>query len=552
MTEYIDIPIDTDPQDILNDAISYLQSVMPGWDPNTPNLDVWILMAVVAGAAEARDVASAVPKSIFRYFGANLAGVPPIDATPASSTVTFTAVDNAGYTVPAGTLVSIDSGGTPIPFATQLDAVIPPGSTTVTNVQIVAVDAGADGSDLGSIGGAITLIDPLSFVSSVTLLAVTTGGVDAESDDDYLDRLAAELSLLAPRPILPDDFAVFARNISGVDRAVAIDGYNPLHNLLTANEASIETDASGWVAYSGAPTVARSTAQASDGVASLSVTATGTSGMDALLANAKPCTPGESITAIGRVRANTTTRNARIGLIFTDITNTTIVGTYWGATTAESNTAFTDLGAVTATAPAGAYNVKILLEVMTTTAVGEVHYFDRLSLRRGTTTDWVAGGTAETGNPRMVAVAAVDSTGTPVSAPVKASIQSDLQGRREVNFVVNTLDPVVSQIDVSYTVKVSPGFIGADVVAAVTAAIQGFLDPSTWGSTSGDPHAWENATVVRFNKLVQTIENVEGVDYIPAGSLTLALHGFALAAADVTLPGAAPLASAGTITGAFV
>jgi hypothetical protein len=53
------------------------------------------------------------------------------------------------------------------------------------------------------------------------------GGVDEESDDDYLDRLASALTLLAPRPILPNDFAVMAQQVPGVGRATAIDLYQP-------------------------------------------------------------------------------------------------------------------------------------------------------------------------------------------------------------------------------------------------------------------------------------------------------------------------------------
>jgi uncharacterized phage protein gp47/JayE len=62
---------------------------------------------------------------------------------------------------------------------------------------------------------------------TVTLDAPTAGGVDAESDADYLDRLHELLTLLAPRPILPNDFAVLARTVAGVGRATAIDLYNP-------------------------------------------------------------------------------------------------------------------------------------------------------------------------------------------------------------------------------------------------------------------------------------------------------------------------------------
>jgi hypothetical protein len=61
----------------------------------------------------------------------------------------------------------------------------------------------------------------------VVTTTVSAGGVDAENDIAYRDRLAAELTLSSPRPILPDDFAILARNVTGVTRALAVNGSIP-------------------------------------------------------------------------------------------------------------------------------------------------------------------------------------------------------------------------------------------------------------------------------------------------------------------------------------
>jgi uncharacterized phage protein gp47/JayE len=82
------------------------------------------------------------------------------------------------------------------------------------------------------------LIDSLGFVQSITLTNPTTGGIDAEEDEDYLNRLSLQLQLLAPRPIVPSDFAAIALDIPGVGRALAIDGYNPADGT-TDNERMI-------------------------------------------------------------------------------------------------------------------------------------------------------------------------------------------------------------------------------------------------------------------------------------------------------------------------
>ena len=246
MPDYIDIPIETDPQDILDDVYTFLQTQIPGWTPAAGNLDVWLAMAISSAAAETRDVASAVPTSIFRYYGATLIGLAPIDATPSTTTTNWTMIDSAGYTIPAGTQVAIAaSGSTLVPFVTLNDVIIPSGSTTASGVTIQSVNTGAATAGLGAVSGPVQLLDPLSYVSSITQVSVTTGGVDAEADSDYLTRLSSYLQLLTPRPILPNDFAVLCRtNVPGVFRSVAIDGYdavsNTYNNARTVSVAAID------------------------------------------------------------------------------------------------------------------------------------------------------------------------------------------------------------------------------------------------------------------------------------------------------------------------
>jgi hypothetical protein len=185
----------------------------------------WLVEANAQLAGELMDVASAVPTSIFRYYGETILGLPPNEAQSATGTTTWTANDAAGYTIEAGTLVGIAAAGDELlPFEVQSDTVIAPGTTTATGVIVVAVDAGANANGLTT---APEVIDPLDWVASVALAGATAGGVDEESDADYLNRLHELLGLLAPRPILPNDFAVLARTVAGVGRSTAIDLYNP-------------------------------------------------------------------------------------------------------------------------------------------------------------------------------------------------------------------------------------------------------------------------------------------------------------------------------------
>lgn len=225
MADYINPPLVTEPDDLASEAFDYLEANIAGWLPSPGNLETWQIEAISQLASELAYVASAVPVSIFRYFGESLLGLPPNPASYANGTTTWTMRDALGYTIPAGTLIGIPASGDELlGFAVAGDTVIPPGSTTATGVIVIAEDAGTDANGLT---GTPELVDALDFVVSVTLTAPTSGGVDEESDDDYLNRLRTLFTVLAPRPILPNDFAVLALTVPGVARATAIDLYNP-------------------------------------------------------------------------------------------------------------------------------------------------------------------------------------------------------------------------------------------------------------------------------------------------------------------------------------
>jgi hypothetical protein len=389
---YITLQLNTDAEDLMEEAFDFLRARIPGWEPSDAQLDVWLIQAMSSAAAELRDVASAVPDTIYRYLGI-LAGIPPLDETSATGYTTWTVVDTTGHTIPAGTQVGLrDPGGNLIEFTTMNTVVIPPGSATsgIGEIVISATLPGSTGSGLGSVGAEVELVDVLDYVSAVHITDQTTGGQDAEADSDYLDRLSSELALLAPRPILPSEFAVFARQVAGVFRAVGIDGYNPAD---------------------------------------------------------------------------------------------------------------------------GTFN-----------------------------------------NERMVAVATMDSSGANVSSAVKAAVDADLQARRELNFVVNVIDFSRTEVDVTYTVKMTPGSDPAVVISGVNAALSAYLNPAAWGTLpNSDPKDFVNTPVLRYLEVAQVINSVDGVDYITTTGgnydLLIGVHGGAMGRQDVALPGPTPVPHANTLTG---
>jgi hypothetical protein len=491
MPEYIGFPIDTNPEVLSEDAFDYIEAHFPGWVPNDANLDTIMVEVGARLSAEARDVASIVPVDIFRYFG-ELVGVIPIEAVPASVLTTWTMINNSGYTIPSGTQVGIRIAGDVIaPFTTITETIVPPLSTVANNVLVVAVEPGGEFSTIGTVGGPVELLDTLDYVTTITQNAATSGGVDAEDDDEYLNRLRTRLQLLTPRPILSRDFAILAEDIGGVARAIALDGYNPLANEIQ----TVDVDATGGnftLTFQGQTT------------ANIAWNATAAA-VQAALEALSNIAPGDVFVTGGPGPAPWTVE---------------FLGAYDGVNVTQMTNADTLTG--------GAGTVT------------------NATTRQGI-------GTSSFNNERMVAVVAVDEEGEAVSGPIKAEIDAYLESLREINFIVNVFDPVYSTIDVSFTATSLPGFDEALVTLAAEQAVEGWLSPANWGLVEGnigdstESQNWVNEQVVRYLELAQVINSTEGLDYV--SSLTLAISPGTLASVDVNLPGAVPLPRPGSISG---
>lgn len=133
-------------------------------------------------------------------------------------------------------------------------------------------------------------------------------------------------------------------------------------------------------------------------------------------------------------------------------------------------------------------------------------------------------------NERMIAVAVTDAAGDPVTSDIKTIVQSYLESLREVNFVVNVIDPNYTQVDVTATIKVTDGSDASTVLAAATQAVEDFLQPFAW--------PWANT--LRYNQLVAVLARVPGVDYVasivtPSQDLTLGLVASLVRPGDVRI-----------------
>lgn len=153
-------------------------------------------------------------------------------------------------------------------------------------------------------------------------------------------------------------------------------------NMLTPNQASIETDATGWAASTNAPTLARDTGQFLDGAASLSLTATAAGPADmaarTTLSVLQSVVPGKLYTAKASMRAATVGRSTSIGINFYDSAQVFISNL--GTTNfTDVTTGWTEGIGVPVVAPANAA-FAAAVGVAKAVLVSEVHNIDRVSL----------------------------------------------------------------------------------------------------------------------------------------------------------------------------
>lgn len=235
MSSFVELPVVLSGAQMKAELYEAMEEAFPGWRPEEGNPEKWLIDAIVDRlivplAQFAADVAA----ELFHRFGETIVKIQPIEATPATVKSTWKMIDNAGYTIFAGTQVEIPtSGNTNEPFRVVADVDVPAKSTTTEAGQVLleAINPGAGANNLSGRG---QLVDSLDYISreedAIMLVDESTGGTDAEDPTLYLGRLAETMQTLAPRPIIATDAEILARNIPGVYRSVALDNFNPETN----------------------------------------------------------------------------------------------------------------------------------------------------------------------------------------------------------------------------------------------------------------------------------------------------------------------------------
>jgi hypothetical protein len=379
---FINIEVESDPVVLRESVYEMIQEKFPEWDPAKAVLDKWIVDGCALMAADLGDIAGFVPQEVLRQFGLTIYKIPALEAEPSIATVTIFIKDKAGYpTIKAGTQMMFTmANGNKVAFKTKADVEVPVGVNELKGVLIESIEPGAEANQLAADP---EMLDAVSYITKVEQTSAnTSGGRDAETPEEYLDRLVTALELLSNAPIIPTDYEKLARAF-GMYRAVAIDGYEPVGPLENQE--------------------------------------------------------------------------------------------------------------------------------------------------------------------RMVAVAMVDEEGEAATALKKEEYKALAEARREVNFIVNMLDPTYNEINAKTKVKALPGFDKVKVKELVEEALSNYLKPKNWANTAEEPRLWRQNTVVRKTELIWLINNVPGVDYIE-GDVELSKGAGAVKPEDVPLEGKAALTKPKTIT----
>ena len=220
---FVAIESETNAGSLELEVIELLEAAFEGWTPAEGDLLVWLNRAWSRIGATLVEQASEMSEAAFMRFGEAIIGIPPIQAAPATVESIWTMTSDAGFTVPAGTQVTIEAtGDRSVGFITVGETVIAPEAEKAT-ILLQAAEPGAPGNGLNA---EPQLSDSLSFVKAIELEGTTSGGVDEEEEEAYLSRLVEELQLISISLVIGRDFEIDARAVPSIARAKCIEAYN--------------------------------------------------------------------------------------------------------------------------------------------------------------------------------------------------------------------------------------------------------------------------------------------------------------------------------------
>ena len=225
-TQYIDLTLfDKSPADIMAVGVSTFQSRVPDWIPSETNLEMVLMEAFAIEISEIIFTINRLPESMMETL-LSLYQVTRYSGSPPSVYVTFTAMDDTGYSIPGNTeVVMLLPNGEYMSFYTNTPLTIVTPATTGT-VQATATEYTNTANSV-DIGTSLQIIDSLIGIDSVVTASVVAGGVLPETVESWIRRGIQRFQRLVDTLVLPSHFVQAALENPAVVRANAIDNYDP-------------------------------------------------------------------------------------------------------------------------------------------------------------------------------------------------------------------------------------------------------------------------------------------------------------------------------------
>lgn len=477
LSPYIDLTLfDEDAQSVFETALAQVTTRVPGYTPRETNIEVILMEAMAFEVERSIFAINRLPGTIFDVL-MKLFNVERFLGTPPITSLTFTVATTQGYTIPAGTRAVMTTDEGSIVFALDQQIVIAAGANSGTGAATgESFTSNFNGTPIGT---SLSLLDAVPFVDYVTTASAVQDGADEESNDEWRARGAARFSRLTETLVLPEHFVQSALENALVTRAFAIDNFAPGALPTPSGVTATPGDTGGTLAAATYSYRVSAVNRYGETLASAAVTATTTTATSTVAVAWSEAVPVEGAAPVTAYRVYGRVGGSE-GLL---------------AEVAATARSYTDTGAdVPGAAPK-----------TTNTTAGVVGEF-----------------------PGHVTVA-VYGGGVLLSDAEKASIDTNMEAATAANLSTHIVDPTITDVDVTVTVKATLGYELTWVRQEVENTLREYLNPNSW--------LWSGQ--VRVNELVSVIDDSLGVEFVE--SITVP-------AADVTLPGYAPLARAGTLT----
>ena len=229
-SSYIDLTIyDKQPSEIYDAAIAYARTALPEWTPVAGSIESAVLQAAAQMTGEVSAAINRLPNGLLEGL-LQLLGVTRNAGTRPTGTVDIVTIDDAGYTLEAGTLFGYVDSSDPdnpvlYPFTTDDTVYVSQGSSSAS----VAITGSAAVlyPELPS-GTILQALSQISFIDSLELNADLSAGADPETDSEYLTRATAKLESYNQALVLPSQYEAYVlSSYSNIYRCKAYSRVDP-------------------------------------------------------------------------------------------------------------------------------------------------------------------------------------------------------------------------------------------------------------------------------------------------------------------------------------